>query len=456
MLHDGHMYRTEYQTMYRIHTVDEAIAYDIPRNGTDLFLYLIDTYDVLLSITADQLPLPSTRQMDALRKKLTKYLLDHYSEMYKPIPGALYGWTESMLMWVVLLSLIDIQHWHSNMKLSTAVRSWAKKNRVRMFEDYDLTTWNLDTLVGQLDCLSLRWHTLEPCNELSEFLEIIWRFAARFTLRMHSKDVLNIDNYTEEVPKTTKVRLSADGVMVFLSRFYWYNHMILLHARWRIIKDSPDFPSVESTNLGRFLALERRHFVTRRFRDGIIEWMWDKMTLFGDQEIASHDQLGDEVSAFTCMYARFPAGLVSLWQRILTYEEYEDIVKCRAIADFAVLHMIQAHFSSVYNVSFLKLFFLHDKIMHRHTSGIDKSSTPLIFYWYNKFVCFFHGVVYQHPDGTSVAHAFVIWVTLLRTKCGCKCYNSMDFTNLCEQILDKADVVNNDRSVDGFFDLDDD
>ena len=450
------MYRTEYQSVYRVHTIDEAIAYDISKNQTDMFLYLIDTYDVLLSIAADQLPLPSTRQMKNLRDKLSSYLLQHYTEMYKPIPGALYGWTESMLMWIVLLSLIDIQHWTSSMKLSHNVRAWAKKHRVRMFEDEDMTTWALDTLIGQLDCLSLRWHTLEPCQELEDFLEIMWRFAARFTLRMHSKDVLNVENYIEEVPKTTKARLSADGIMLFLSRWYWYNHMMRLRAQWPIERYAIDFPNVADTNIQRFLALEKRHFVTRRFRDGIIEWMWDKLINFGDQEIASHDQLGDEVSAFTCMYARFPAGLVSLWQRILTYEEYEDILKCEAIADFAVLHMIQAHFSSVYNVSFLKLFFIHDKIMHKHADGINKSSTPIIFYWYKKFVCFFHGVVYEHPQGTSIAHAFIMWTYILRTKCGCKCYNSMDFTGLCEQMLDQTAEVNNDRSVDGFFDLEED
>ena len=179
--------------------------------------------------------------------------------------------------------------------------------------------------------------------------------------------------------------------------------MIQLRKLWKTITVNPyNCPSLESSNWALWIAGETRHYVTRRFRDGICSWMWSRLQLFGDQEIASHDQLGDEVSAFTCMYARFPAGLVSLWQRILTYNTYEEIMECKAIKNYALLHMIHAHFTSVYNVSFLKYFFIDEKIMNRHVAAIEKASTPIIFYWYNKFTCYYHGKVYMHPDGTTV------------------------------------------------------
>ena len=87
---------------------------------------------------------------------------------------------------------------------------------------------------------------------------------------------------------------------------------------------------------------------------------------------------------------------------------------------------------------------------------MSKASTPVIIYWYNKFVCYFHNKVYQHPDGTSMGHAFVMWCVILRKECGGKCYDSMDFNMVCEQLLDKAEVVNNEREVDGFFTLEED
>ena len=452
------MYRTQYKTLYRVHTIEEALAYEIPKHRTDLFLYMIDVYDVLLSVASNQLPMPSKLMLRQLRTKFSTCILKNYHRMYQPIPGALLGWTESMLMWIILLSIIDIQHWGSTMELTPKVMAWVKKHAVRMFEDPDLTTWSLDTVVSQLDCLCLKWHELEPCEELESFLEIMWRFAARFCLRIHTKDVINLENYMEDIPNMVKVRLTPDGIMLFLSRFYWFHHMIYLRDKWKTIcnYDVYAFPKLEDTNWETWIKHEKRHFVTRRFRDGICEWMWDKLILFGDQEIASHDQLGDEVSAFTCMYARFPAGLVSLWQRILTYKEYEEIIQCKAIKNYAHLHMVQAHFSAVYNVSFLKYFFIYDKIIHKHESAISKASTPLIIYWYHKFVCYFHGKVYEHPEGTEMKHAFIMWCYILRKECGGKCYDSMDFNVVCEQMLDQAEVVNNDRIIEGFFTLEDD
>ena len=452
---DYYMYKTNYKTLFRVHTIEEALSYNIPTNKTDLFLYLIDLYDVLLSVTTGQLQAPPMDKILELREKLSSHLLNMYHKMYTPVPGALLGWTESMLLWVVLLSVIELQHKSSPLELNERLMDWVKEKRIRMFEDHDLTTWNLDTVVSQLNSLALKWDQLEPSQELHDFLEIMWRFAARFCLRLHTKDVINVENYQEDITKLVRVRLTPDGIMIFLSRYYWFHHMIALKKRWPTNVDI-EFPSVDTCNWKIWIENEKRHFITRRFRDGIASWMWDKLILFGDQEIASHDQLGDEVSAFTCMYARFPAGLVSLWQRILTYKTPEEILECKALRDFSYLHMINGHFTSVYNVSFLTYFFIHDKIMHKHVNALTKASAPIIIYWYGKYVCFFQGKVYEHPDGQTVAHAFVVWCVLLRRECDGKCYDSMDFNTLCEQILDKAEVVNNERPIEGFFTLEDD
>ena len=99
---------------------------------------------------------------------------------------------------------------------------------------------------------------------------------------------------------------------------------------------------------------------------------------------------------------------------------------------------------------------INDKIMNRHIGAISKASTPIIFYWYNKFVCYYQGKVYKHPGGYTVGHAFIMWCTILRKMCGGKCYDSMDFSTVCEQLLDKAEVVNNDRIIEGFFTLEED
>ena len=81
--------------------------------------------------------MPSRLQIQQLRKKFSDHILRYYHKMYSPIPGALLGWTESMLMWVILLSIIDIQHWNSTMELSPKVRAWIKDHAIRMYEDHE-------------------------------------------------------------------------------------------------------------------------------------------------------------------------------------------------------------------------------------------------------------------------------------------------------------------------------
>ena len=45
------MYRSNYKSLFRCHTLTECVNYALDPNitKTDLFLYLLDTYDILLS-----------------------------------------------------------------------------------------------------------------------------------------------------------------------------------------------------------------------------------------------------------------------------------------------------------------------------------------------------------------------------------------------------------------------
>ena len=45
------MYRSNYKSLFRCHTLVECVNYslDFGQSKADLFLYLLDTYDILLS-----------------------------------------------------------------------------------------------------------------------------------------------------------------------------------------------------------------------------------------------------------------------------------------------------------------------------------------------------------------------------------------------------------------------
>lgn len=448
------MLKTPYKTLYRVHNIDEALDFDIKKTKTDFLLYLTDVYDVLLSVRNRELDMPPLKTLVDLRVKCTCYFLEHYHALYKPIPGVMLGWTTSMLLFLIILTLVHLQYEGGDLYLSESNMAYVKANRLRLYQDPDPDTWCFATYVSMLDVLALRWKRLTPCSDLTEVLETLWRVCAKFTLSIHSKVLLNVEDYNEEVKgKADHARLSEKAIIITMSRFYWFHSACNYFQRWP--KGMLSAPAIENTNWAKFIKKERRHFVTRRFRDAILAFLWDKIILYGDKEVAGHSQLGEEVSAMTCLYQRFPAGFLNKLQKLITYEEYEDIVKFEPIRDWVHLVMIAQHFVNTYDLKFLNYFFVSEEKMHKHVQAVERSVVPLILYRFAGFDVFYKGKVYSHPQSRRIEHAFVLWCHTIRSKCNCKAF-AMDFTAVCEALLDMEIVVDNTRKIEGMFELEDD
>ncbi len=449
------MLKTPYKTLYRVHNVEEALQFDIGKQKTDMLLYFVDLYDVLLSVKKGSIDKPSTNQIIELRVKCTEYLLEHYHTLYKPIPGVMLGWTTSMLLFIIILHLITLQYEGTDMYLSEDNKLYIKKERLRVYTFPEPEEWCFATYVSFLDVIAFRWKELEPSDELQEILELCWRLAGHFILKIHSKIVLNIESLVETVKnKPDHARLSEKAMIMCMSRFYWFVSTYNYGRRWRAATNVRA-PTVESTNWDTFILNERRHFITRRFRDSILTFLFDKTILYGDKEVASHNQLGEDVSAMTCLYQMAPAGQLNKLQKMITYDEYEDIIKYKPTKQWIHLIMLNQHFINIYNVKFLSFFFISEEKMYKHIQAIERSVVPIIFYRFNSFVVFFEGKIHEHPNGKTVEHAFVLWCFILRRKCNSKAFN-MDFSPLLEKLLDQREEVDNSRDIDGMYELEDD
>ena len=143
-------------------------------------------------------------------------------------------------------------------------------------------------------------------------------------------------------------------------------------------------------------------------------------------------------------------------QKLLTYEEYETIIKFLPIKAWVHLMMINQHFVNMYNVKWINFFFVSEESMHKHIEGVEKSLVPIVLYRFNGFDVFYQGKVYRHPQSRNIEHAFLLWCHLLRVKCGGKAFDSMDFNELLENLLDQEVVIDNNREVSGMFELEDD
>lgn len=430
------MYKTIYKSPHRFNSFSQAITTQISKKNTDLFLYLIDLYDLLVG----DLPINHT-EYRTLKTKLKSYLLENYELLYKPIPGCLLGWTHAMFFWIVYLSLLNKKPIPAN-----NYRAYVRSQKIRQYKDPDPRTWSWDVLVNTLDILCLKWDELEITYETEQFLEILWHLASKFTLFIHTKDILSVDNHVEYVKKTKyHVRLSAEAIVTVLSRFVGFNRSLEVCKKWSY--EIETFPSEH--NFSSFIYAERRHLITRKFRDNIVKWMWDKLLLIGDKDIASHDQLGEQVSANTCLYKRNPTGQMTNWQRLLTYSDYDDIIKDKKMKNFLHLHFIDQHFSTAYNVNFLKHFVVFN--VFKNKEKILNCVVPLIIKIRGRFEVYYNRKLYE---GGDIDNAFIMWCHILKTKCNSKPY-TMDFSILTTSLftMDSSDEENR---IEGFFTLEDD
>lgn len=450
------MFKTPYKTLYRIQTIDEALEFDIHQDHTDMYLYMIDMYDVLLSAALGETDHIPQEKIIRQRTKVHKYLMEHFHRLYIPIPGRLYGWSHNMLIYVVLLTIVEMQYRSEYPVITDEVHDYCVKHRVRMYRDRDTKTWKLDTWLDMLDVLSLRWRNLLPCEPLNKLLEVMWRISAKMLIFMHGTETLNMEDYVEPIVMKNEVsdyrRANAVCIMAGLSRYYWFHQTIHQYTRW----ETAEMDIQEVTNWDQFIEGEKKHLVTRRFRDAMSDFLWNIIINYGDHAIAAHDQLGDQVSNYACLYMRFPAGLPTGLSRICTYKPYEEMIASETIREVLFAKMIHAHFRSNYDVDFMSVFTVWEPYMHKHIKGIEQSPVPLILNRYYRFHVFYRGKIYKHPKGETIKHAFIVWLTILRKFCKGMCFTSMDFNPTIEAMLDEKKVVNNTREMGGWFDLEDD
>ena len=451
------MFKTAYKTIYRIQTIDEALEFQLKDDETDMYLYLIDIYDVLLNAALGHDDIPDDKLIKQ-RNKMHAYLMKHFHRLYVPIPGRLYGWAHNMLIYIIIMTMVEMQYRSEYPEIPLDVHNFCVKNRIRMYQDRDTKTWKMSTWLDMLDVMSLRWRNIEPCRELYELLEIIWRVSAKMTIFMHGEETLDMEDYVDVIvindEASNYFRSNELGVMAGLARYYWFQQTLIQYTRWP--EEVIPVQNVDDTNWLQWIEVEKKHIFTRRFRDGVADFMWNIIINYGDHAIGAHDQLGDEVSNYAILYMRWPAGLPTSLSRICTYKEYEDMIASDSIREILYARMVHAHFRSNYDVDFLKVFTVWEADMNRHMTGIERSPVPLILIRFWKYDVYFRGKIYKHPEGRTFKHAFIVWLTILKTKCGGICFNSMDFNPTVESMLEEKKVVNNERELGGFFDLQDD
>ena len=84
------MYRSNYKSLFRCHTLVECVNYALEptTQKADLFLYMLDTYDILLSHADGSIIMDENDDVPYLRfaTKLEQYVFEAWDTLFDRIP----------------------------------------------------------------------------------------------------------------------------------------------------------------------------------------------------------------------------------------------------------------------------------------------------------------------------------------------------------------------------------
>ena len=356
------MYHSTYLTV-RVHSAAEAEVV-VPDETVDRLLWLVDVYDVKKGCA------PAVK----------KVLMSTYHDEQERVPGILPRWTKSMMAWVTYLHCLDPD---------TSDVSFG-------FPVCNRGEWKPNDVLIELDALAMHWKKMEPSPELRAYLARLWWACREIVMHRHPAP----SEILEKVDDMYVVK--PVSVMAMMSRFYWFNQT-LDQLSW--------FPPAVAPPLqhcfDQFIRNEKRHLKIAKFREGLTKLVWDRELFYGDREIATHGQLGNSLSSYSCLYKRRPICLMQKYQHLLSYGTYEEM--CERFGDIVWLYMIRAHFINNYQIDFIKYFVCWEVDQHKHRDALKSSTSPIILERFGKYTVLHHGQTYLHG---SIRDVFPMWVHL--------------------------------------------
>lgn len=371
------MYKSTYLT-HRVHTAEEANQI-VPEDTVDLMLWLIDVYDI----------------KDGCQPAVHKVLMRVYHNEQERVPGILPRWTKSMLVWVTLLHCQSV----SDVVLNTG---WARS--VNLLPSVN-EKWTAEEMLILLDALAMRWQHMKPCQELYTFLQVVWQRCRHFTLHHFTVG----GSAFESVRDTEWFALKPVSVMAMMSRYYWFNQT-LAQLKWFPLCVAPPLKHY----FNRFIGKQKRHLKISKFRDKLTKLAWRHELCYGDLEIATHDQLGDILSPYSCLYKRRPICLMQRYQHVLMYGTYDEL--CVRFKNVLWILLVHVYFVNNLQIDFMKFFVCWESDQHKHRAALQSASVPIILERFKSFSVLHNGVVYGNGD---ISEIFPLWVHFAEQPYGC-------------------------------------
>lgn len=424
------MYPAKYASIERVHTVEEALLYPTDKaKGADLFLFVLDTYDVLLSCVGGDIPC-SPEACEKLRDRLYELLVTRYEDVKHRIPGRLKGWTEAMFIFVAA-ALAGTMGTSSSL-VPPKVREWMRDERLRVNDSYDVMEWSYTDLISAIEALESRWKT-----------KTSWGPHCPVYLRCleHGVDVLvsrtsaaNVMNYTSDRAGNDPYQMTPPALQAIMSRIVNMRRSMYIRNMWK-----PRPTVVPESQWKEFFNREKRHLTTRKFRNQVGETVWKLLLRPSEQDRAAYTRKA-AVSAFGSLSKERSLDVMDSIGDLVKYRSAEEIFMDERTRDALAMRMVHAYFMSTYGSPFIDYFVCMEEKIWKHMKALRTAPSPFIVERSGRFDTAFKGILHENPDG-SFASAFIVWCQLVRVECGSILYGGMNLKMTTALVLDPPKAI---------------
>ena len=431
------MYRSNYKSLFRCHTLVECIDFTLDNTvkKCDLFLYLLDTYDILLSYADGSMIVDESDDIPYLRlaNKLEVFVFEHWTSLLDRIPGQLKGWTEGMFVYVC----ICLCRWLASRPGCTVIpsetRDWMRKHSMRSHASYDTASFTVTDILNALDIFEQRWYTFKELNQhVMIYLDALEYRAAWFISHTAPKVLFDIQTRRVPVGDDDTFQIHPALIFDFYSRFIGIRRSF---AQYTMFDTQPPPSQMPESRWDEFISKENRHLSIRKFRDRVQDVTWENQRRISDEPRSSYEARGSRVSAYQSLAANRPLAILDKLNSLTSYGKPHLLHAHHMVVNGLHLQMIHAHFMSVYSVSFRDFFFCSEEKSWNHRTRLPHMVVPVIIERRRRYDVLHRGLIQLVPNGT-IEEAFVMWLLIVRRDYKGILYGSMDFGRLCRVMFD--------------------
>ena len=436
-------YPAQFNTAGRIHTVKEAVEFPFSgkENNCELFLYMLDLYDVLLDIASSS-SFPTGREtwtpalLQKLYIKMRKILVNQYDKMFVFIPGRLKGWTNGLFWYVQMMLIKYLQISSPNMlKMNDEITAWVKENHLQATDSFNLNSWSFMDTCRALEIIEASMDVLEWDETLFKYLDYIELRCAQLVTLNSNFSILDRAQYRIQVSKTV-YQLHPSGIHELMSRTTLIRRKAELWFLWDAVKPL----EIQEHYMDEFIQKEQRQMTQRKFRDELANRINENMLRPAERDVQSYRLKGADVSDYAAMASNRPLAMLDAIAKTCSYGTFSVLMEDARVPDAMYVGMVQMHLASVYNMSFVQYFLLTEKNIHKHKHKLHLVLAPFVLQRSNRYDAMWKGHIVPSKDG-SFYWAFLQWVMLLRKKCKGVVYGGVNLIPLCQLILDKPKVI---------------